>query len=138
MAQEQGFFDFIGQANKVWHDRARRNREDLFLAFGIACFQANAAQAHSFQFRRTTAIMQNITSADILWKQFWMFGNHLIKPFAIGLAIIHNFVVVLCFDGERYSLLRSCYFYLCFGRLSLRHVGYSLGRVLAQSCLIFA
>jgi hypothetical protein len=83
-----------------------------------------------------TVVMQNETFTAVCGKPFWIFGAHLIKPFSIGLAIIHNLAVSLSFDWQRYAFLGSCDFHLCFGTLSLRHVGYSLGGVLAQSCLI--
>ena len=60
-------------------------------------FKQMRRKPNTIQFDRTTIIMQDVTGTDVFWKQLWMFGNHLIKPFSIGLAIIHDFVVSLLF-----------------------------------------
>jgi hypothetical protein len=92
--QKQGLFYLLCLANKIRHHTARRNRENLLFPFPIEGFETNPAQSDILQLAGSAFIVQALTSTNCLWKQLWMFNDHLVNPFSIGTTIINNLSVL--------------------------------------------
>ena len=52
-----------------------------------------------------------------------MLNDHPINPFPIGATIANDLAILFHRDWQRDTLARTCNIGLCFGTLSLRHIG---------------
>jgi hypothetical protein len=66
-----------------------------------------------------------------------MLLNHLIHPLPIGATIIDYLIIPFHLNRQSNAFDGTCNLDLCFGTLSLRHVGHSRDGDFGLSCLIF-